>query len=85
MNNEPHHDDHKEEVGDNHNDNGNLQHEETVTTLQFPIRQPSGQDPMKNISPSVLPHVHGKFTKDPDEFLFEFDILCRSYDYTSSE
>ena len=40
---------------------------------------------MKNISPSVLPHFHGKATEDPDEFLFEFDILYRSYDYTSSE
>ena len=40
---------------------------------------------MKNISPSILPRFHGKDTEDPDEFLFEFDILCRSYDYTSSE
>ena len=40
---------------------------------------------MKNISPSVLPHFHGKATEDPNEFLFEFDILYRSYDYTSSE
>ena len=36
---------------------------------------------MKNISPSVLPHFHGKAAEDLDEFLFEFDILCRSYDY----
>ena len=40
---------------------------------------------MKNISPLVLPHFHGKSTEDSDEFLFEFDILCRIYDYTSSE
>ena len=40
---------------------------------------------MKNISPSILPHFHGKDIEDPDEFLFEFDILCRNYDYTSSE
>ena len=40
---------------------------------------------MKNISPSILPCFHGKSVEDPDEFLFEFDILCRSYDYTSSE
>ena len=36
---------------------------------------------MKNISPSVLPRFHGKAAEDLDEFLFEFDILCRSYDY----
>ena len=40
---------------------------------------------MKNISPLVLPHFHGNSTEDPDEFLFEFDILCRIYDYISSE
>ena len=40
---------------------------------------------MKKNLPSVLPHFHGKFTKDPYEFLFEFNILCWSYDYTSSE
>ena len=40
---------------------------------------------MKNISPSVLPRFNGKATKDLDEVLFEFDILCRNYDYTSSE
>ena len=40
---------------------------------------------MKNISPSVLPHFHGKSTEDPNEFLFEFNTLYQSYDYTSSE
>ena len=85
MNNEHHPDNHEEGVGDNHHNDGDLQHEETVATLQFPIRQPTGPNPMKNISPLVLPRFHGKSTEDPDEFLFEFDILCRIYDYTSSE
>ena len=40
---------------------------------------------MNNISPLVLPRFHGKPTEDPDEFLFELDVLYRSYDYTSSE
>ena len=40
---------------------------------------------MQNISPSVLPHFYGKAAEDLDEFLFEFDILYHSYDYTSSE
>ena len=40
---------------------------------------------MNNISHLVLPHIHGKSTKGLDEFLFEFYILCRSYDYTSSD
>ena len=33
----------------------------------------------------MLPCLHGKPTEDPDEFLFEFNILYWSYDYTSSE
>ena len=39
---------------------------------------------MKNISPSVLPRFYGKEAEDPDEFIFEFDILCHSYDYTTN-
>ena len=39
---------------------------------------------MKSISPSVLPRFYGKAVEDPDEFIFEFDILCRSYDYTTN-
>ena len=33
MNNECHHDDREEEAGENNNDKGDLQHEETVATL----------------------------------------------------
>ena len=40
---------------------------------------------MKNISPSTLPCFCGKATEDPDKFLFDFDILCCSYVYTSNE
>ena len=36
---------------------------------------------MKNIPPSSLPTFYGKSNKDPDTFLFKFDILCRSYNY----
>ena len=39
---------------------------------------------MKNIIPSVLPRFYGKEKEDPNEFIFEFDILCRSYDYTTN-
>jgi hypothetical protein len=40
--------------------------------------------PMKNIPLSALPNFLGLSTEDPDEFLFEFDILCRNYDYTTT-
>ena len=36
---------------------------------------------MKNIPPSSLPTFYGKSNEDPNTFLFEFDILCRSYNY----
>ena len=55
-----------------------------MATHQFPIQQPEGIAPMKNISPLVLPRFHGRMAEDPDEFLFEFDILCRSYDYVTN-
>jgi hypothetical protein len=38
---------------------------------------------MKNIPPSVLPNFFGLTTEDPDSFMFEFDIVCRTYGYTS--
>ena len=36
---------------------------------------------MKNIPPSSLPTFYGKSNEDPDTFMFEFDILCRIYNY----
>ena len=36
---------------------------------------------MKNISPSILPNFHGLRNGDPKTFLFEFEVLYRSYDY----
>lgn len=58
--------------------------ENSLSTLEFPIGDlPRGETPMKNIQLSALPNFHGLSSEDPDEFLFEFDILCRSYDYVS--
>ena len=37
---------------------------------------------MKNIPPSILPNFYGMTSEDPNSFLFEFDILCRTYGYT---
>jgi len=38
---------------------------------------------MKNIPHSSLLDFHHLSKEDPDTFLFEFDVLCRSYDYVS--
>lgn len=51
-------------------------------TFGFSVVDPDTQVQMKNISPSTLPHLSGKVHEDLDSFLFEFDILCRSYDYS---
>jgi len=58
--------------------------ENSLSTLEFPIGDlPRGTTPMKNIPLSALPNFHGLSSEDSDEFLFEFDILCRSYDYVN--
>jgi hypothetical protein len=50
-------------------------------TFRFPILDISRNINMKNIPLSSLPTFRGMSTEDPDLFLFEFDILCRSYNY----
>ena len=59
------------------------ENEETIPTLEFPIRITLGKYPSNNIPLSKLPNFHGLSIEDLDEFLFEFDILYRSYDYIS--
>jgi hypothetical protein len=64
---------------------GEVKDENSFSTLGFPIGDPPrGSAPMKNIPLSALPNFHGLSLEDPDEFLFEFDILYRSYDYVSN-
>ena len=57
--------------------------EEEIITFDFLIRNPGigivAQ--MKNIPPSTLTNIHGKASEDPDTFLFEFNVLSKSYDY----
>ena len=55
--------------------------EDEEQTFGFPILDLAQNTNMKNINPSILPTFHGMSTEDPDAFLFEFDILCRSYNY----
>jgi len=50
-------------------------------TLKLPIRNSNDEAPMKNISFSTPPNFHGLTSEDLGTFLFEFDFLCRSFDY----
>jgi hypothetical protein len=86
---------HMENQGDNEeeiyqenplNNEDQVNDENTISTLVFPISDvpTRGMAPMKNIPLSALPNFHGLSIEYLDEFLFEFDILCRSYDYTTT-
>ena len=66
-------------------DNRNGRDDEERIEGTFPIRETNGDMKMKNISPSALPHFHGLTTEDPDTFLFEFVVFCRTYYYTEDE
>ena len=50
-------------------------------TFRFPILDTMQDVTIKDIPPSSLPTFNGKINENPDTFLFEFDILCRSYNY----
>ena len=59
----------EEAMGENHHHEDHSLPKGTVATLQFPIQQPEGTAPMKNISPSVLPRFHGKAAEDLEEVI----------------
>jgi hypothetical protein len=73
---------------DDQEDHNNVRHGEeeetrnqTETTSRFHILDTTLNVNMKNIPFSALPTFYGKNSEYPDTFLFEFDILCRSYNY----
>ena len=49
--------------------------------LGFPIQDIGGSVHMKNIPLYFLPKFHGLRLEDPETFIFEFEIVCRSYSY----
>ena len=53
----------------------------TTFTIDFPIRDLGTGAPTKPIPLTTLPSFHGLTTEDLDTFLFEFEIMCRGYDY----
>ena len=62
------------------NNNAIVQHN---TTFEFPIHPREDNAPMKNILYSTLPIFRGSTSEDLDMFLFEFGVLCNSYNYQS--
>lgn len=57
----------------------------TTSTINFPIGDLGTGTPTKPIPFTALPSFHGLTSKDPDTFLFEFDIVCRGYDYITNQ
>jgi len=57
---------------------------EDIVTFEFPIRYPGGTKQINKIPPYALPKLHGLSNKDPDAFVFEFDEICRCYDYSTT-
>ena len=51
------------------------------SSIDFPIENVTGDALMRPIPLTALPSFHGLSSEDPDTFLFEFDIICRGYDY----
>ena len=55
-----------------------------MPTFPFPIPPQQGNQNLKNIPITALPKFYGLIIEDPKTFLFEFDILYRSYYYTTN-
>ena len=68
-------------MAENRNDRGNRERVES----SFPIRETNADTKMKNINSYALPQFHGLTSEDPNTFLFEFAIICKTYDYTNVE
>eukprot|EP00253_Pinus_taeda_P022836 PITA_22836 len=54
-----------------------------TSTLQYPIVDSAANAPMEAIPLQHIPTFHGLTSEDPNAFLFEFDVLCKGYDYTT--
>ena len=53
--------------------------DEEVVTFEFPMRNPGGVAQIQYIPPSIFPNFHGLENEDPDEFIFQLEILYRAY------
>ena len=73
---------------DDQEDHNHVRHDEgeeggnqTEINFGFPILDTTQNVNMKNIALSPLPTFYGKRSEDSNTFPFEFDILCRRYNY----
>ena len=64
-------------------ENNQNQNQRKTSTLEYSIVDHAANAPMKSIPLHNIPTFHGLTTEYPNAFLFEFDVLCRGYDYTT--
>ena len=55
----------------------------TQPTFSFPLLSLITNANFKNIPKNSLQDLYGLVTKDLDTFLFEFEIVCHSFDYNT--
>ena len=73
--------------GETHQGNTNGESSIETNTFKFPIQNIGSTftNQMKHIPHSALPNFHGMESEYLDTFLFEFDVLCSSYDYVTDQ
>ena len=57
--------------------------EEPQINSELLIKDSDDQAPMKIINPSPFPNFHVLASEYPDTFIFEFEVVYRTYDYLS--
>ena len=63
------------------NEEEKISTKEDIITFNFPIRYPRGMAQMKNIPSTTLTNLNGLASEHLNTFVFEFNFLCRSYNY----
>ena len=56
-----------------------------ISTFEFPIKDLGGVTQMHIILPSSLQNFHGLANEDSNTFLFQFEVLCRGYNYCTND
>lgn len=55
-----------------------------IDIFEFSIRDSRGETQMHIIPLYSLPNFHALENEDPDTYLFEFEVICRGYDYCTN-
>jgi hypothetical protein len=59
-----------------------VSNQKELFTFELLIQELNDMVQMKNTPLSTFPNFHGLTSEDTNTFLFEFDVLCWTYDYS---